>query len=110
MHIGEEVMDAVANMEESSKRVKRRRVQRPNLAPVLVNLWQVLLIGHGKHQSLFNHIVETQVPSHGKPKGVWRRTSSGTSRRSETETEKTRTGKAPAATSIIILRSSSFHA
>ena len=72
--LAEEVMDVVVNMEESSKRVKRRRV--PKRVPKTESgsgvgefMAGCYWIGHGKHQSLFNHIVETQVPSHGKPKG-----------------------------------------
>ena len=72
--LAEEVMDVVVNMEESSKRVKRRRVpkrvpQTESGSGVGEFMAGCYWIGHGKHQSLFNHIVETQVPSHGKPKG-----------------------------------------
>ena len=68
--LAEEVMDVVVNMEESSKRVKRRRVPKTESGSGVGEFMAgCYWIGHGKHQSLFNHIVETQVPSHGKPKG-----------------------------------------
>ena len=56
--LAEEVMDVVVNMEESSKRVKRRRV--PKRVPKTESgsgvgefMAGCYWIGHGKHQSLF---------------------------------------------------------